>query len=56
MALEPALMANEGKDALGKAWLIRRALADPIAFGVYAAVKIAVRAGWGSQTGWVRGR
>ncbi|WP_334193323.1 glycosyltransferase family 2 protein [Pararhodobacter sp.] len=56
MALEPALMANEGKDAPGKGWLIRQALADPVAFGVYAAVKIAVRAGWGNQTGWVRGR
>lgn len=56
MALEPALMANEGKDAPGKGWLMRRALADPVAFGVYAAVKIAVRAGWGAQTGWVRGR
>ena len=56
LALEPALMANEGKDPPGKGWLFRRALADPLAFGVYAAVKLAVRLGRGGQSGWVRGR
>lgn len=56
LALEPALMANEDKAAPGRGWLLRRALADPAAFAVYASVKLAVRLGWGSQTGWVRGR
>lgn len=56
LVLEPALMANEGKDAPSKGWLIRNALADPVAFTVYAAVKLAVRLGWFSQAGWVRGR
>lgn len=54
--LHPHLMANEGKERPGKAWLVGRLLADPLAFGVYAAVTLAVRAGWGRQTGWVRGR
>ncbi|WP_068299059.1 glycosyltransferase family 2 protein [Pararhodobacter sp. CCB-MM2] len=52
----PAQMANEGKDAPSRGWLLRQAVADPVAFGVYAAVKLAVKAGWGRQTGWVRGR
>ncbi|MFN4098613.1 MAG: glycosyltransferase family 2 protein [Pararhodobacter sp.] len=55
-ALYPALIANEGKATPGKGWMIRRALADPFAFATYAAVKLAVRAGWGAQSGWVRGR
>ncbi len=55
-ALHPDLMANEGKDSPGKGWMLRRLLADPAAFATYAAVKLAVRAGWGRQTGWVRGR
>lgn len=56
MALVPEQMANEGKEAPGRNWLLRRAFQDPLAFGVYAAVKIAVKLGWGRQTGWVRGR
>ena len=55
-ALRPALMANEGKDRPGKGWLLRRLIADPVAFATYAAVTLAVRAGWGRQAGWVRGR
>ena len=55
-ALHPGLMANEGKARPGKAWLVRRLLADPVAFGTYAAVTLAVRLGWGAQSGWVRGR
>jgi glycosyltransferase involved in cell wall biosynthesis len=54
--LHPALMANEDKGRPGRAWLLGRLLADPIAFGTYGAVALAVRAGWGRQTGWVRGR
>ncbi|MCB1388601.1 MAG: glycosyltransferase [Rhodobacteraceae bacterium] len=54
--LAPDLMVNEGKASPGKSWLIRQALRDPEAFAVYAAVKLAVRAGWGRQAGWVRGR
>jgi len=55
-SLYPGLMANEGKASPGTGWLIRRALADPVAFATYAAVKLAVRAGQGGQSGWVRGR
>ncbi len=54
--LHPDMMANEGKAATGKTWLLRQLLRDPIAFGTYAAVTLAVRAGWGGQSGWVRGR
>lgn len=54
--LHPALMANEDKGRPAPGWLARRALADPLAFGTYAAVALAVRAGWGGQSGWVRGR
>lgn len=54
--LYPALMANEGKERPGKGWLMARALADPLAFGTYAAVTLAVRLGAGGQSGWVRGR
>jgi len=55
-ALAPAQMANEGKARIGKAWLLGRLMADPVAFATYAAVSVAVRAGWGGQSGWVRGR
>ena len=55
-ALEPALMANEGKDSPSRGWLIRRMVADPVAFAVYTAVKLAVRLGGRDQSGWVRGR
>lgn len=54
--LIPDKMTNEGKDAPSSGWLMRRALADPAAFAVYAAVKLAVRLGWARQDGWVRGR
>lgn len=55
-ALHPGMMANEAKDKPGKAWLLGRLLRDPVAFATYAAVTLAVRAGWGRQAGWVRGR
>lgn len=55
-ALHPALMANEGKERPGMVWLLGRLLRDPLAFGTYAVVSLAVRAGWGRQQGWVRGR
>ncbi|MCB1407534.1 MAG: glycosyltransferase [Rhodobacteraceae bacterium] len=54
--LHPAMMANEGKDRPGMLWLLGRLLRDPLAFATYAAVSLAVRAGWGRQAGWVRGR
>ncbi len=54
--LYPHLLANEGKTRPGTGWLIGRALADPLAFGTYAAVALAVRRGTGGQSGWVRGR
>lgn len=56
MRLYPDLMQNEGKAGIGKGWLLRRLVADPVAFGVYAAVALAVKAGMGRQSGWVRGR
>jgi len=52
----PVLMANEGKASPGKGWLLVRLLLDPVAFATYAAVTLAVRAGWAGQDGWVRGR
>ncbi|WP_349768706.1 glycosyltransferase family 2 protein [Rhodobacter sp. NTK016B] len=54
--LIPDKMANEAKDTPPRGWLMQRALADPMAFVVYAAVKLAVRLGWARQDGWVRGR
>ena len=54
--LFPALMANEDTRAPGPGWMARRLLADPVAFGVYAAVKLAVRLGGRDQSAWVRGR
>ncbi|HPD91495.1 MAG TPA: glycosyltransferase [Pararhodobacter sp.] len=55
-ALAPDLMANEGKDSPSRGWLLRRLVADPPAFAVYTAVKLAVRLGGRDQSGWVRGR
>lgn len=55
-ALHPGLMANEGKARPGTLWLLGRLLADPLGFGAYGAVSLAVRAGWARQAGWVRGR
>ena len=54
--LHPELMRNEDKGGVSKGWLLRRLIADPVAFGVYAAVAVAVKAGMGRQKGWVRGR
>jgi glycosyltransferase involved in cell wall biosynthesis len=54
--LHPALLANEDKGRPSVRWLAGRALADPVAFGIYAAVTLGVRLGWGGQSGWVRGR
>lgn len=54
--LYPELMVNEAKARPGLRWLIGQALRDPLAFGAYAAVSLAVRAGMGAQSGWVRGR
>jgi glycosyltransferase involved in cell wall biosynthesis len=50
------LRANDDKVRPGRGWLLGRMLADPVAFAAYAAVTLAVRAGWGGQSGWVRGR
>ena len=52
--LYPGLLANENKPGPGAGWLLRRALADPVAFATYAAVRLAAKRG--TQTGWVRGR
>lgn len=56
MALHPDLMANEGKSSPSKGWLIGQLLRDPIGFGTYAAVTLAVKTSGGDQEGWVRGR
>lgn len=54
--LFPDLMRNEGKDGVSMGWLLGQLLRDPVAFGAYAVVSLAVRVGWGRQAGWVRGR
>jgi glycosyltransferase involved in cell wall biosynthesis len=54
--LFPHLIAQDDTPCPGRLWLLGRALADPLAFGIYAAVALAVRRGWGAQSGWVRGR
>lgn len=54
--LYPRLLANDEKARPGKGWLLGRLIADPLAFAAYGAVTLAVRAGWGAQSGWVRGR
>jgi hypothetical protein len=54
--LHPGLLDNEGKAPIGKGWLLRQALRDPVGFATYAAVSLAVRLGRGDQDGWVRGR
>jgi glycosyltransferase involved in cell wall biosynthesis len=51
----PDLLTREGKAPLGAAGLAARALADPVGFGAYAAVSLAVRARRGDGA-WVRGR
>lgn len=52
--LYPGLLAQEGKASLGAGGLARLAAQDPVGFGVYAAVSVAVK--WGKTTGWTRGR
>lgn len=54
-ALYPALLAREGKGPLGWRDAARCALRDPVGFGVYAAVSLAVRARRGGA-GFTRGR
>lgn len=54
--LYPHLLANEDKENPRARWLLAQLARDPIAFAVYAAVSATVRAGWGGQSGWVRGR
>nr|WP_240335535.1 glycosyltransferase family 2 protein [Pseudotabrizicola algicola] len=54
-ALHPGLMAREGKPPLGRAALLRLALADPAGFATYAAVSLAVRTKRG-DTAFTRGR
>lgn len=53
--LAPGLLEREGKPALGGAGLAGLALRDPVGFGVYAAVSLAVRLRRGSD-GFTRGR
>lgn len=53
--LHPGLLAREGKPSLGRAALLRLALADPAGFATYAAVSLAVRAKRGGS-GFTRGR
>jgi glycosyltransferase involved in cell wall biosynthesis len=50
----PALMRNEGKARIGAAGLMQRALRDPVGFGVYSIVSLAVKLP--GQGGWTRGR
>lgn len=52
----PRLLANAEPTAPSLRWLAGRLLRDPAAFVTYAAVSLAVRAGWRGQSGWVRGR
>ena len=51
----PHLLANEGKEPLTPAALMRLALADPAGFAAYAAVSLAVRLG-PADSRWTRGR
>lgn len=51
----PRLMAHEDKARLGAAGLARMALRDPLAFGAYAGVALAVRLGRDDGT-WSRSR
>lgn len=54
-ALHPDLLAHEGKGRLGLGGLLVRAMRDPVGFGVYAAVSLAVRMKRGGA-GFTRGR
>jgi glycosyltransferase involved in cell wall biosynthesis len=51
----PEMLAREGKAPLGAKGLLGRALRDPVGFGVYAAVSLAVRLQRGGA-GFTRGR
>lgn len=51
----PELLPNEGKAGIGAGGAVRLALRDPVGFGVYAAVSLAVRLRR-QQGGWTRGR
>lgn len=51
----PALLTREGKPALTKAALLRLVATDPVGFGCYAAVSLAVRMKRGGA-GFTRGR
>ncbi len=51
----PEIIANEGKDKLGKSDLIKLALTRPIGFAVYVAVHVSVRMKQ-SSSDWTRGR
>lgn len=53
--LFPGLLAREAKQKMGAAGLLRRAVADPAGFAVYAAVSLAVKTRRGGGA-WVRGR
>ena len=53
--LYPDLLSREGKPKLGLSGVLRRALADPAGFAVYAAVSLAVKSRRGGGA-WVRGR
>jgi len=52
----PQLLANAENTRPTMRWVLAQALRDPLAFAAYAAVSLAVRADWGGQSGWVRGR
>lgn len=52
----PQLLTNAENTRPTLRWVLVQALRDPLAFATYAAVSLAVRAGWRAQSGWVRGR
>lgn len=51
----PQMPANDGVPGVRPGFVLRRALADPVAFTVYAAVALAVRLGRADER-WARGR
>lgn len=53
--LYPDLVRNEDKPARG-GWLLRLAARDPVGFGVYCAVALAVRLPSRAPSAWARGR
>lgn len=53
--LYPALLENQGHDRPGRGELLGIARKDPVGFGVYAAIALAVRMGR-NKTNWARGR